>query len=129
MNFWTQLTAVAIGGACGAVARFLLNGWAIRMVPKFAPVGTLLVNVLGCLLIGIVVAAFESRGRDSQLLRAFVVSGLLGSLTTFSTFGYQTVELAREGAAKLVMLNIAANLALGISAVLIGLQLGKRFAG
>lgn len=129
MNFWTQIAAVATGGACGAVARFLLNGWAIRIVPKFAPAGTLLVNILGCLLIGIVVAAFETRGRDSQLIRAFVVTGLLGSLTTFSTFGYQTVELAREGATKLVVLNIAANLAIGIAAVLIGLQIGKRFAG
>lgn len=129
MSHWGQLFAVASGGAIGAVSRFLLNSWAVKMWPRFVPAGTLLVNVLGCLLIGIFVAAFETRGRDSQWVRAFLVTGLLGSLTTFSTFGYQTVELAREGSSKLALFNVIANLAVGMPAVLLGLWLGKRVLG
>lgn len=129
MNPWIQIGAVASGGAIGAVARFLLNSWAVRLLPKFVPAGTLLVNALGCLLIGVLVVLFESKGRDSQWVRAFFVTGLLGSLTTFSTFGYQTVELAREGSPKLAVANVVANLAIGIPAVMLGLWIGKRIAG
>ena len=124
-----QLAAVASGGAVGAVSRFLLNSWAVKVWPRFVPAGTLLVNVLGCLLIGILVAVFETRGKDSQLVRAFAVTGLLGSLTTFSTFGYQTIELAREGSPKLAIVNVVANLAIGLPAVMLGLWIGKKFVG
>lgn len=129
MNHWTQLASVACGGAVGAVARFLLNSWAVRVFPKFAPAGTLLVNVLGCLVIGFLVSAFETREEDSQVVRAFLVTGLLGSLTTFSTFGFQTVELAREGSTKLAVVNVVANLAVGLPAVVMGLWLGRRLTG
>ena len=55
--------------------------------------------------------------------------GLLGSLTTFSTFGYQTIELAREGSPKLAIVNVVANLAIGLPAVMLGLWIGKKFVG
>ena len=129
MSLWTQIAAVATGGAVGAVARFMLSSWAMKLLPRFVPAGTLLVNVLGCLVIGFLVALFETKGRDSQVIRAFAVTGLLGSLTTFSTFGYQTVELVREGSPRLAALNVVANLAIGILAVVMGLSLGKKVVG
>lgn len=124
-----QITAVAAGGAVGAVSRFLLNSWTVKAVPRFAPAGTLLVNVLGCLLIGLLVVALAAKNGDREFARAFLVTGLLGSLTTFSTFGFQTVELVHEGATRLAIINVIANIALGLPAVLLGMWIGKRLVG
>lgn len=129
MNQWMQLACVAGGGAVGAVMRFLLNSAVVKAFPRFVPAGTLVVNVLGCLLIGVLVAAFEVRGREAPVVRALLVTGLLGSLTTFSTFGFQTIELAREGSSKLAIINVVANLAIGLPAVVVGLWLGRKLAG
>jgi CrcB protein len=101
-----QLLAVGAGGAIGAIGRFAVNGWAQRQFPAFAPAGTLIVNVAGCLAIGI-------------------VTGILGGLTTFSAFGLQTVELALDQQLRQCLLNIAANLILGCAAVWAGLALTR----
>ena len=115
---------VAAGGAAGAVLRFLLNSAVVRAVPRYPAAGTLAVNVLGCFAIGVAVVLLEDRDRQDPW-RAAGVTGLLGSLTTFSTFGYQTVELAREGAARLAAVNVAANVIVGVAAVLAGLAVGR----
>ena len=115
---------VAAGGAAGAVLRFLLNSWAVRAVPTYPAGGTLLVNVLGCFAIGVAVVLLEDRDRRDPW-RAAGVIGLLGSLTTFSTFGYQTVELANEGFTRAAVLNVAANLLVGFAAVVAGLWVGR----
>lgn len=128
-----RLLAVGCGGFVGAVARYSISAYIKRRFPMSFPLGTLTVNALGCLLIGFLMAWF-SFGWDtpkdglpvtrpawltvrSQL---FLVHGLLGSLTTFSTFGYETLELMRELRYPLAIGNIATSLVVGILFVWLG---------
>ena len=93
----SNLLFVALGGALGAIARYEITArLQQRWGPGF-PIGTLVVNVLGCLLVGGVMAWIANRPQLEPRVRLGVVVGLLGSLTTFSTFGFETIELARDG--------------------------------
>jgi len=112
----------------GAVARYGLSGLVQRQVEGSFPAGTLAVNLLGCILLG----AFMTLVRDQRMfeprVRLFVTIGVLGSLTTFSTFGYETIQLLRAGELNYALLNIAANLVLGLAGVLIGRGLVRIWA-
>ncbi|MBB03136.1 MAG: fluoride efflux transporter CrcB [Rubinisphaera brasiliensis] len=123
----SQVIAVALGGATGAVGRYFLAGWMQQRFPQFEPAGTLFVNVLGCFLIGLLVSLEISGVLTAPAFRAFAITGCLGSLTTFSTFGYQTVALAKEQQPGAAVFNVAANLILGVAAVLLGLAVGRLF--
>lgn len=130
------LAAVALGGAIGSVLRFLAGGWvAGRMLaghPQTAfPVATLLVNVAGSFLIGIVFAWLDQVVRDPVLrdgLRAFLVVGVLGGFTTFSTFSLETIHLFESGLWDRALLNIIASVALCIAAAFAGLALVRWLA-
>ena len=119
-----QIFAVGLGGFLGAVARYIATGLMQRACPAFLPAGTLLVNVVGCFAIGIVMAFVGQRALVSETWRLFLATGILGGLTTFSAFGYESVELLREQNLRLAFLNVAANLVLGFSAVWLGRLLG-----
>ena len=120
MPVWQQCLVVGTGGFVGAVTRFLVSrDVASRLPVRFAPVGTLVVNVLGCLLIGGLLAWIEAR-EPPPWWKAILVTGFLGSLTTFSTFGYETVAMVRDERTMDAMWNVAANLALGLPAVVLG---------
>jgi len=125
----TPALLVAIGGALGAVLRYAVNGWAQRQFPSFAPSATLMVNVAGCLAIGVVMALLKDRPTHAREVQAFVVTGFLGGLTTFSAFGYQTVELMLEQQMQRAVLNVLANVLLGCGAVWLGLVITRHFAG
>ena len=122
-----NLIAVGIGGAIGAMLRYFLAGWMQQKFPQFEPAGTLLVNILGCFLIGLLVTLEIHGVLVQERFRAFALTGVLGSLTTFSTFGLQTVILAREQNMNLAMFNVASNLGLGIAAVLLGMMAGRMY--
>jgi CrcB protein len=115
-----RLLVVGTGGFVGAIARYVLSGLAHRAVSTSFPVGTLLVNVLGCLCIGVLMTLVQDRQFFSPNVRLLVMTGFLGSLTTFSTMSYETVELFRDGDWRLAFGNIAANLVLGLGVVLAG---------
>jgi fluoride exporter len=115
-----NLLTVGCGGFVGAIVRYGLTGLLQKKFPQFTPAGTLAVNVLGCLIIGGLMAAVTLRPNFPPSLRLFLVTGLLGSLTTFSTFGYETVELLREEDYRKAAWNVAANLLLGLPAVWLG---------
>lgn len=115
-----ELLLVGTGGCIGAVARYGLSGLAHRLFGASFPYGTLAVNVLGCLVIGAVLYLVEGRAALSLQARLFLATGILGGLTTFSTFGYETLELLRSQQPRLALLNVAANLALGLGAVWVG---------
>ena len=117
------LLAVTGGGAIGALVRYSLSGWVVK---KF-PMGTLAVNVAGCLLIGLIVGSLQEKEWLSPAWRHFLIAGLCGSLTTFSTFGYQSVELAYDGDYGLAGLNVLTNVIIGFTAVAIGLMLAHAF--
>ena len=92
---WLLVTAVAAGGAVGAVVRYGVSRWAVGRFPEHAWLGTLAVNLAGCFLIGAATYAAAEKGTLSPAARAAVISGFLGGLTTFSTFGLEAVALGR----------------------------------
>jgi CrcB protein len=121
---------VGVGGFVGSVLRYYLSGlvqeWTRR---DDFPVGTLAVNVLGCLVIGLLSQLAEDRGAFSPEARAFVFIGILGGFTTFSSFGNETMNLWRDGQRWLGWLNIAAQLVLGLAAVWLGRVLSQKVWG
>ena len=115
-----KILVVGLGGFVGAIARYGLSGLVHRYAQGTFPLGTMAVNVLGCLVIGVLMTLVEDRQFLSPNTRLFLTIGLLGSFTTFSTLGYETFELLREGDLRLAAANILGNLALGIGAVWLG---------
>jgi CrcB protein len=108
MRPWLGVLLVAIGGAIGAVSRHAVNELCRRFIEsklsRFWPVSTLLVNVVGCLAIGVLMALFR-RGQLSDEWRLLLVTGGLGALTTFSAFSFETMVLARDDTFALASLN------------------------
>jgi CrcB protein len=118
--------AVGLGGALGSMARHGLNGLVHRLaLAATFPYGILVVNVTGSLLIG-VVAGMAAAGRlhFSYEMRTFVVVGLVGGFTTFSSFSLDTLALIKDGHAMQAVWNVAGQLALGLVAVFLGFRLG-----
>ncbi len=116
-----KLLWVGLGGFVGSVLRFAISG-AIHRLPASAgfPWGTLTVNAIGCLAIGVTAALLEDHQIARPELRLFIVIGLLGGFTTFSTFGYESLSLARTGGLSRLLLNAGANLLLCLGAVWVG---------
>lgn len=115
---------VAVGGAAGAVARYGLGGWIQDRAGFGFPWGTLVVNVLGCLLIGFAIRYLEATRLPAEL-RALVGVGFLGAFTTFSTFSYETVGLLEEGAWGRAAAYSLGSLLLGIVAVYLGVSISR----
>ncbi len=129
MNGWSLLM-VGLGGALGAMARFLVSREAAVWCPGYAGLGTLIVNAVGCLAIGYLAGAgFEHRWLSPNA-RLFLVTGVLGGLTTFSALSLETVLLSRQTPAWLWGgLHAGANFTGGIIAILMGEWLARRFGG
>lgn len=108
---------VGIGGCIGAVLRYLISS---KMGEAQIPLGTLFVNVLGGFLIGMIMEICISSELFSPNMRLFLTTGVLGGLTTFSTFSYETVQLFISGDLRHGILNICLNLLLCLGGVLLG---------
>jgi fluoride exporter len=116
-----KVLLVGAGGFIGSILRYLIGGY-VQQLARGAgfPFGTLLVNVAGCLIIG-----FLSRLAEGQVVftgeaRAFIIIGLLGGFTTFSSFGYEAVDLWRGEKEFIAIVNVASHLILGLSAIWLG---------
>ena len=119
-----HLLPVGLGGFLGAVARYLVGQWLLPLtVAHRFPWPTFVVNVSGCLLIGILAGLVEKHGLFSPGLRLFLFTGLLGGYTTFSAFGLESIALLRRGDFALVALYATASVVLGLLAVWLGLRL------
>ncbi len=116
---------VAFGGMLGAVLRYLGSQGATRLLGEGFAYGTLLVNLLGCLVIGVLAGWGFTALENNENARLFLVTGLLGSLTTFSTFGWESVQYLQDGRWQLAFANIALNLAIGLAAVYGGFSVGQ----
>jgi fluoride exporter len=116
---------VAIFGAAGAVSRYALDGWVSDLTHGQFPWGTFVVNLLGAFALGIVVALTTERLILSSDWRVALGIGYLGAFTTFSTYAYETVKLAEDGAVGLALFNSVGMLALGLIAAVLGLAVGR----
>ena len=119
---------VGIGGFIGSVLRYWLTGIAQRWAQDAFPVGTLLVNVLGCFAIGAFWELVEYREWFSPEARIFATVGICGGFTTFSAFGYETFALLHDREYLLAAANIGANVIAGIAAVILGWMVAKALA-
>jgi len=121
-----NIVIIGIGGCIGAVLRYLVAGAVHALLKTVAfPLGTMTVNVVGCLLIGLGGGLMESRQLFSPEWRAFIFVGILGSFTTFSTFGLETFNLAKQGQWLTSFGNVGFSLALGLVAVFTGYVLSR----
>ena len=121
-----QLLFVGAGGFLGAIGRYLITTLAQRLSPWFGiPLGTLAVNIAGCFLIGLIGGLTEQRFSLSAEARLFLFVGVLGGFTTFSSFGWEAVILARDGAAGRALAYVGLQMILGLGAVWLGLVLSR----
>ena len=115
-----------VGGLIGASLRYLVSTWVQGASGSGEfPYGTLAVNAVGCLVIGLVAGYAEARQPLSSEAQGFLVVGVLGGFTTFSAFGIDTIRLLRDGAYLAGSANVVLQVAIGLVAVLIGLRLAQ----
>jgi CrcB protein len=115
---------VGCGGFIGAVLRYLISGWTQQLTRiGFFPIGTVIVNILGCFILGILGGLAENLQLFNSNLRLFLFIGVLGSFTTFSTFSFETIALMRDGELFYASINILAQLVLGLGLAFLGFQI------
>ena len=119
------LLIIGIGGALGAISRYVASGWVQNMTGSEFPWGTMAVNVSGSLALGFVLVWLQAN--VSVELRQFVALGFLGSLTTFSTFSYEAVALVRDGELWRAGGYLAGSVMLGVLALAVGMSLATAF--
>jgi CrcB protein len=120
-----KLLAVAAGGALGAVARMGLGGFIDRRIPEHFPWDTMVVNVIGCTLYGIIWYEIDKHVRVPADLKPFLITGFLGAFTTFSTFAYNSAMLLEKGQYMFALANIVAHDVLGVLAIFAGRAIGR----
>ena len=125
----TKIVCIAVGGAVGALLRYGVAGWSQRLTSGLFPVGTLTVNLIGCLLIGILGALFAGPQVVREEYRFALLVGLLGAFTTFSTFGFETFTLINDGQFGRAGLNVLLSNGLGLAAVWFGYRVTERLTG
>lgn len=122
----TQALAIGIGGAIGSLLRFWMSTWVHSFAGRGFPYGTLTVNVLGCLVMGVLFVLFTERFSDSTVLRAGILIGVIGGFTTFSSFSIETFNLIEQGAHLKALANAAGSLVLCIGATWAGVIIGRQ---
>ena len=126
MEFLTKITAVALGGACGAVARYLINLSPLAaMFGKF-PFHTFLINITGSFLIGFLLIIFTDKYAENENLRLALTVGFLGAFTTFSTFELEIFELIRERFFVTAFAYLSLSVLVGFVGVAAGVWFGKK---
>ena len=116
-----NIVLIGVGGMIGAIMRYLIGAQTQETFRSVTfPFGTLVVNALGCLVIGVLSYFIEGRGALTPETRMLLMTGLLGAFTTFSSFSLETVNLITSGQLPAALANIAANNVLGLAAVWIG---------
>jgi CrcB protein len=113
--YWLHAGLVGLGGFVGAALRFAASGWVHRIIPSsHFPLGTMAVNVGGCLAIGFLGGLAEARHLFPPEVRLVLFLGFLGGFTTFSTLAFETITLARGEHWPLAVLNVVGHLVLGL---------------
>ena len=120
-----QLVLVGLGGFAGAVLRWLVDGWISERNPTAFPLGTLVINLTGSFVLGVLFAWVIERNVLPPEVRLPLMVGFLGAYTTFSTFMLESWRLIEEGAYALAAANLVGSVALGLVAVVAGLAVGR----
>ena len=118
---------VLIGGALGAVSRYILGTLVAKWYLAVFPLGTFVINVTGSFLIGVLMMIFLNRPFINANWRLFVVTGILGGYTTFSSFEWETFFALREGASIVAIYYVVLSVGLGLVAVWVGAVTGNHF--
>lgn len=121
--WWQQVVLVMCGGALGAAGRFWLGGTLLRRLGEGLPWGTLAANLIGSFAIGFLAVWLEGRGPQALYWRAFLIVGLLGGLTTYSSLMLECLLLARSPRAPVVLAYLGTTLALGLLLVWLGARM------
>jgi fluoride exporter len=124
-----NLFLVVLGGGLGAGLRFLAGTYVTRLYSGTFPLGTFLINVTGSFLIGILMTLFLNRPGFSPAWRLFLVTGVLGGYTTFSSFEWETLASLKGGAPLVALLNVILSVSLGFAGVWMGAFLMSRARG
>ena len=122
---WTKLILIAVAGTIGTLSRYWVSGLTYQVMGSRFAYGTLAVNVVGCLLFGLVWALSEERMAISVLTRTVILVGFMGAFTTFSTFAFETMNYVRDGQYLLAFMNITANCFLGFGAIVSGVWIAR----
>jgi CrcB protein len=123
---WRLIAAVAIGGALGSVARYLLGAFIQDRVATALPVGTLVINVVGSVLLGFFVQVGLESAAFSPEIRFFLTTGFCGGFTTFSTFSYETLKLVEDGEYGTASLYVTSSVVLSLVGCAIGMAAARR---
>ncbi len=121
------LLLIGLGGFLGSISRFLIALGMNRVFQSVLPIGTLFVNILGCLLIGIIYSLAEQKNMLSPELRVFLSVGFCGGFTTYSSFAFEKFNLIKTGDFFLLAVYLGASVFLGLIAVYTGSQIHKLF--
>lgn len=122
-----MILLVGAGGFVGSIARFLSGQLFIRYYPSSFPWGTLVVNVIGCFLIGLIYAFSEKGNLLSPEMRLLLATGFCGGFTTFSSFSYESIALMKDGELFYTFLYVAASIIIGFLAAYIGVFIVKSY--
>lgn len=115
---------VALGGAVGSVARFKLSGWVLHATPNWRfPTGTFAVNVMGCLIAGLLAGMAVKQDFFTPEARVFLFTGLLGGFTTFSAFGLETLLLFKRGEPGVAIANVVVSIVVGLLVAWLGYEM------
>lgn len=120
-----KILIVGAGGFLGAALRYIISGWSVNKFGSSFPFGTLIVNVVGGLLMGFIMEASVSTLSIPANVRLFLTTGIMGGLTTFSTFSYETISLMSDGEYLKGGLNAGLNLFLALAACFAGKMLAQ----
>ena len=127
MQRMRTVLAVALAGAVGALARWGIGAWFGQRFPSF-PWGTMVINVSGSFILGVMFAILVERDIGSPVLRVALMTGLVGAYTTFSTFSLETFRLFEDGATGSALANIGFSVVLGLLGVWLGIIVGRAAA-
>lgn len=122
-----QMLLVALGGAIGSVARFKLSGWVLHQTPNWRfPTGTLAVNLIGCLIAGLLAGMAVKQDVFTPEARVFLFTGILGGFTTFSAFGLETLLLLKRGETGVALANVVVSIVAGLAVAWLGYAITAR---
>jgi CrcB protein len=124
-----KLALIFLGSGLGGASRYLLSGWVQKLGNGTFPLGTLAVNVAGCLMIGFLSVALSGRLLIREDFRAAMLIGFVGGFTTFSAFGIETFAFLNDGQYLRAGLNVVLSVAAGLAAVWAGYRLAENWLG